>query len=155
MLPKTGSRRAQHGYKPAKVCSSWDPLGCVHHQSGSSFLTSNYQCHLPASDCKHPSWLSTKSRCSMLGSCHCCDGTSQSQLTTCSSPPPILAKQQKAQARQTRLQMFENEAPRDGNILILVAGTTSTRAEEVKATMAVKLEEIMRAFDQVEFVGRH
>lgn len=51
--------------------------------------------------------------------------------------------------------MFENEAARDGNILILVAGTTSTRTEESKVAMAVKLEEIMRAFDQVQSVGRH
>lgn len=79
----------------------------------------------------------------------------QSQLTTCSCPRPSLVKEQKAQARQTRLQMFENEAARDGNTLILVAGTTSTRAEESKAAMAVKLEEIMRAFDQLESVGEH
>jgi hypothetical protein len=51
--------------------------------------------------------------------------------------------------------MFENEAARDGNILILVAGTTSTRAEESKTAMAVKLEEIMRAFHQAESVGEH
>jgi hypothetical protein len=91
----------------------------------------------------------------LFGSFHCCGGTSQSQLTASSSPRHSLAKQEKAQARETRLQMFENEAARDGNILILVAGTTSTRAEESKTAMAVKLEEIMRAFHQAESVGEH
>lgn len=85
----------------------------------------------------------------MLESLHCCDGTFQSQLTICSSPRPSLAKQEKAQAREARLQMFKNEAARDGNILVLMAGTSSTRAEESKASMRVKLKEIMRAFDQV------
>lgn len=51
--------------------------------------------------------------------------------------------------------MFENQAARDGNILVLVAGITSTGAEESEATMAVKLEEIMRAFDLLESVGEH
>lgn len=45
--------------------------------------------------------------------------------------------------------MFKNEAARDGNILVLMAGTSSIRAEESKASMRVKLKEIMRAFDQV------
>lgn len=155
MLPKKGSRRAQHGYKACQKSALPGILLVVSIISQTWAFSPATTSTLTYFQLEDPSWLSTKSWCSLLGSPHCRDGTSQFQLTTCSSPPPALAKQAKVQAREARLQMFENQAARDGNILILVAGTTSTRADESKAAVAVKLEEIMRAFDHVGSVGEH
>ena len=50
-------------------------------------------------------------------------------------------------ARETRLQMFENEPVRDGNILISVPGTTSIDYSDREKAMGTKMVNIMRAFD--------
>ena len=71
-------------------------------------------------------------------------------LTFISTPSPLSAKQEKAEARETRLQMFVTEPVRDGNILISVAGTTSIDYNERKKAMSAKVDEIMRAFDSAK-----